>query len=290
MPKQYVLGLLVFLFVAASAFVIWFSMSETNQTQEIRGQAYGTDNGGGGSNGGGNNGGGNNGGGTATCSEDPVNVQFRVWTGQDTPWIDGKDIKLKTGEFVEVNCFAKNGSALLQNPRMSATLTVNNTTEAVTLPNPNAPEVRKFAVTKAGVYTFTCKNAANTCSNTDKFTVTAAASTSCKRTGCSNHLCVDANAADITTTCQFLPEHACYQAAECKVQTNGQCGFTQTSTLTACLNNNNRVSPTPAVSPSATPVATPTGTFAVSDLNRDGKTDLDDYVIFFNAYQQNSGL
>lgn len=235
MPKQYVLGLLVFLFVAASAFVIWFSMSESAQPQEIRGQAYGTDNGGGnnggGNNGGGNNGGGNNGGGNATCSESPVNVQFRIWTGQDTPWIDGKDVKLKAGEFVEVNCFAKNGSALLQNPRMSATLTVNNTTEAVTLPNPNAAEVRKFAVAKAGVYTFTCKNAANTCSDSDKFTVTA-------------------------DTARPTPTP----------------------------------SATPAVTPSATPVASPTGNFAVSDLNKDGKTDLEDYVIFFNAYQQNSGL
>lgn len=277
MPKQYVLGLLIFFFVAASAFVIWFSMGESNKTQEIRGQAYGET--------GANTGGSNSGSGssTATCNENQVNVQFRVWTGEDKPWIDGKDMKLKVGEFVDVNCFAKTGTALLQNPQMTASVTYNNKTEAVTLPNPNSAEVRKLAITKPGVYAFSCKNTSNTCSNSDQFTV-AATSTACKRGGCSNQLCVDANAAATVGTCEFKPEYACYQAAECKVQTDGQCGFTPSNTLTACLADA-KVTPAPTATPNATP-----GTYAASDLNKDGKTDIQDYVIFFNAYQQNSGL
>lgn len=219
MQKSYVVGLLALLFVAVSAFVIWFSINETNRPQEIRGQAYGES-------GGGNNGGGNNGGG-ATCSENQVNVQFRVWTGEDKPWINGSDIKLKPGEYVDVNCFAKTGTALLQNPIMSATVTSGGVTENITLPNPNAAEVRKFQIPKAGTYVFSCRNTSNTCSDKDQFTVAP------------------------VVTASATP------------------------------------SATPSVSPSASPV---TGTFAASDLNKDGKTDIQDYVIFFNAYQQNSGL
>jgi hypothetical protein len=150
MQKQYLIGILVFFFVAASAFVIWFSMSETSRTQELRGQAYGTDNGGG-----------------ATCAENPVNVQYRIFEqGTDKPWFDGKDVKPQVGQYIDVNCFAKNGSALLQNPQMTATLTTaDGKVENLILPNPNSAEVRKFQIAKAGTYTFTCKNASNTCSN-----------------------------------------------------------------------------------------------------------------------------
>lgn len=293
MQKKYVVALLVFLFVAASAFVIWFSLGATQSPQEIRGQAYGES--GGGNTGGGNTGGGGN---TVTCSEAPVNVQFRKWTGQDTPWIDGRQLELKAGEYVEVNCFAKNGTALLSNPRMSATVTANGKTEAITLSNPNSAEVRKLQVLKTGTYTFTCKNASNSCSDTDQFAVAGGTTSDvCKRAGCSGQLCVAANAADLITTCEWKPEYACYQQAECKVQANGQCGFTPSDTLTQCLNNAG-VSPTPTPSASATPTpaasASPTlcgnGNYAASDLNRDCRTDIQDYAIFFNDYRQSSGL
>lgn len=54
----------------------------------------------------------------------------------------------------------------------------------------------------------------------------------CLKTGCSSEVCSDR---DIVTACIFRPEFACYQKATCARQSNGECGFTQTSELTACL-------------------------------------------------------
>lgn len=54
----------------------------------------------------------------------------------------------------------------------------------------------------------------------------------CRKTGCSGHVCADS---DRVTTCEFRPEYACYQAATCERQADGQCGFTKTDTLTSCL-------------------------------------------------------
>ncbi|MGZ5481615.1 MAG: DUF6748 domain-containing protein [Pyrinomonadaceae bacterium] len=54
----------------------------------------------------------------------------------------------------------------------------------------------------------------------------------CFKTGCSSHVCSDR---DVVTTCEFRPEYACYQKAMCERQRTGECGFTQTAELTACL-------------------------------------------------------
>ena len=56
----------------------------------------------------------------------------------------------------------------------------------------------------------------------------------CKPSGCSGQICSDK---DVVTTCEFRPEYMCYRNAECKRQSNGQCGWTQTAALTACLAN-----------------------------------------------------
>lgn len=279
MQKNYVVGLLAILFVAVSAFVIWFSLDASRQAQEIRGQAYG-------------------GGGTATpaptCSEAPVNVQYRKWTGADTPWVAGNQVNVKVGEYIEVNCFSKNGAQLLTNGNLTGTVTAGGQTQPVALPNPDpdgGAQIRKLQITKAGKYTFTCRNSANTCSDSDQFTV--AASTSCKKTGCSGTICIDSNSPDITTTCEFKPEYACYQQAECAVQSDGNCGFTQTPQLTQCLNGS-RVSPTPAASVAPTPTASPAlctnGRYAVSDLNKDCRTDILDFNVFVSDYRQQTGL
>lgn len=53
--------------------------------------------------------------------------------------------------------------------------------------------------------------------------------------GCSSQVCSDRP--DAVTTCEYRSEYACYQGAECKVQANGECGWTQTAELRACLNN-----------------------------------------------------
>jgi eight-cysteine-cluster-containing protein len=58
----------------------------------------------------------------------------------------------------------------------------------------------------------------------------------CAKAGCSGIVCVEAERAkSIVTTCEYRPEYACYQAAACEPQANGECGWTQTPELAACL-------------------------------------------------------
>ena len=58
----------------------------------------------------------------------------------------------------------------------------------------------------------------------------------CVRTGCSGTLCEQAGN-DFATTCEFRPEYACYRSAQCEPQADGNCGWTQTAELRACLAN-----------------------------------------------------
>jgi hypothetical protein len=58
----------------------------------------------------------------------------------------------------------------------------------------------------------------------------------CARAGCSSQLCVEASeAGGIASTCEWRDEYACYQAAPCERQADGQCGHTQTPELQRCL-------------------------------------------------------
>ena len=57
----------------------------------------------------------------------------------------------------------------------------------------------------------------------------------CVVSGCSGQICSDK---EMVSTCEYRPEYACYKSGTCELQTNGQCGWTQTSTLSACLSNN----------------------------------------------------
>jgi hypothetical protein len=58
----------------------------------------------------------------------------------------------------------------------------------------------------------------------------------CMIGGCSSQLCGEADTMrDMATTCEYRAEYACYQVATCERQTNGQCGWTETSGLTQCL-------------------------------------------------------
>jgi uncharacterized protein DUF6748 len=54
----------------------------------------------------------------------------------------------------------------------------------------------------------------------------------CKKTGCSGQVCSDQ---EVITTCEYRTEYDCYKKAACERQRNGECGFTQTPELTACL-------------------------------------------------------
>lgn len=53
--------------------------------------------------------------------------------------------------------------------------------------------------------------------------------------GCSGQICSDQEGA--ISTCEFRPEYACYQTATCEAQGDGECGWTETAELSACLAN-----------------------------------------------------
>lgn len=54
----------------------------------------------------------------------------------------------------------------------------------------------------------------------------------CMKTGCSGQVCSDQ---EVITTCEYKTEYECYKKATCERQANGDCGFTPTPELTACL-------------------------------------------------------
>ncbi len=53
--------------------------------------------------------------------------------------------------------------------------------------------------------------------------------------GCSGQVCSDREG--VVTTCQWRPEYACYRDATCEEQVEGECGWTETATLNACVAN-----------------------------------------------------
>lgn len=53
--------------------------------------------------------------------------------------------------------------------------------------------------------------------------------------GCSSQVCSDQEG--MVSTCEYRPEYSCYQGATCERQASGQCGWTQTPALKACLMN-----------------------------------------------------
>jgi hypothetical protein len=58
--------------------------------------------------------------------------------------------------------------------------------------------------------------------------------------GCSGQICSDNPNA--VSTCEWRESYVCYRTAKCERQASGQCGWTDTSDLRACLANSNRVS------------------------------------------------
>lgn len=55
----------------------------------------------------------------------------------------------------------------------------------------------------------------------------------CYAGGCSGQLCTDQP--DAASTCEWREEYACYKGASCERQSDGQCGWTKTPELEACL-------------------------------------------------------
>jgi len=55
----------------------------------------------------------------------------------------------------------------------------------------------------------------------------------CYKTGCSGTICSDSQ---ITSSCQYKDEYACYEGVECKLQANNECGWTTPqATIDSCI-------------------------------------------------------
>ena len=85
-------------------------------------------------------------------------------------------------------------------------------------------------------YSFELKDATET-SATVIITRGPVVSGGCYIGGCSGQICSDSK--DVVSTCEYKEEYACYKTAKCERQTNNQCGWTQTTELTACLTTAN---------------------------------------------------
>lgn len=70
--------------------------------------------------------------------------------------------------------------------------------------------------------------------------VTKAQNNPCVRAGCNRELCVEQSQAPIYNSCDILGYFKCYEedGALCEVQANGNCDWTQTTSLVDCLNQN----------------------------------------------------
>ena len=53
--------------------------------------------------------------------------------------------------------------------------------------------------------------------------------------GCSSHICTDMPPGQYASTCEWKEEYACYRTAKCERQATGQCGWTETAELKACI-------------------------------------------------------
>lgn len=66
-----------------------------------------------------------------------------------------------------------------------------------------------------------------------EYTVKNTATAKCYVGGCSGQICSDKEG--LVSTCEYAEAYACFKTAKCERQTNGQCGWTETSTLRMCL-------------------------------------------------------
>jgi hypothetical protein len=104
----------------------------------------------------------------SSCSQAPVNVQFRKFTGQDTPWVNSASLApLRAGDKIDVNCFALNGSAALKDSQITAILP-DRSTKVISAEH----TISGYAFTQAGSYTITCTSRTLLgCSDAETFTV-----------------------------------------------------------------------------------------------------------------------
>ena len=82
---------------------------------------------------------------------------------------------------------------------------------------------------------FYVKVVSETSTSTPPATGTGSSQASCVVSGCSSELCVDGSKDAGVSNCMYNEQFACFKTAECKRQVSGQCGWTETPALQACL-------------------------------------------------------
>jgi len=104
------------------------------------------------------------------ASQMPVNVQFRIHTNQDNPWISGNDmtnLNLQLGDRIDANCFSKNGYDVLEGGNFSINYPLSASPGFIA-----GTRVNNIALERTGRYTFTCSSSTiDNCSDTDSFYV-----------------------------------------------------------------------------------------------------------------------
>ncbi len=100
-------------------------------------------------------------------------------------------------------------------------------------------EIRLGAMTSQSVteenYTFTLESATTASMTIVVSNNKATTQGRCYVGGCSSQICSDQEG--MASTCEYREEYACYQTATCERQASGQCGWTETPALKACLQN-----------------------------------------------------
>lgn len=193
----------------------------------------------------------------ATCNENPVNVEFRHYTGQDTPgWTSGSTFKANVGDKIDVNCFSKNGLALLSYGRIDGYL------DGLKVLDSRPTDIRGLTISKGGAYKFVCSNGAG-CYDSDSFIVTDTTSPPPKPSP-------DPSPAPVGCKWEKVE---CVQAPCDPILV---CEHSSPSpTLTP------RVSPPPTTPPSGCPKE------YASDLNNDCTVDVLDYNVFLEDFRNN---
>lgn len=147
----------------------------------------------------------------------PFGQQITLQTGQTARFPDGSKVTL--GAIYDSRC--KTGTTCIWAGELSPKFIADN--QEFTMGTTTKKEVR------AGMYFFVLQNATE---NTAVITVSKDAVGQCIITGCSGQLCSDR---EVTTTCEYKPEYACYKSAKCERQSNGQCGWTLSADAVVCL-------------------------------------------------------
>jgi hypothetical protein len=146
----------------------------------------------------------------STCQTESPLIQFRRATNGNWSSSGSVSPTIKVGESIDVNCFAKNGTALFQDGYITVTTPFGQTTQVS-----NTAELRNYAVLTAGNYAFSCQSrTVSSCSSNDTLAVTTAAAvnpSTCSQSCSSTQPC----ATGLTCTGGMCRNPSCSNESSC---------------------------------------------------------------------------